>query len=128
MRLHRLLPMTLSALAACTLLSACPDGKTPSPPPRVPQPKVQHEPVDAMKKGPSPHVLVQNLSRLSAASRAALQPVSPAFHVVVAELDGLGLALHQSMHRHGQLFMERLVVAGQGRVLAPLSFLQHGAV
>ena len=61
MRLHRLLPITLSALAACTLLSACPDGKTPSPPPRVPQPKVEHEPVDAMKKWPAPQVQVKNI-------------------------------------------------------------------
>jgi hypothetical protein len=61
MRLHRLIPVTLFALLACTALSACPDGKTPTPPPRVPQPKVQHEPVDPMKKGPAPQRLVKDV-------------------------------------------------------------------
>ncbi len=34
------------------LLGACQDGRTPSPPHRVPKPKVEHKATDPLKTGP----------------------------------------------------------------------------
>ena len=45
--LSTLVPMLLSLA-----LVACADRESPSPPPRVPKPKVEHEPVDPIKTGP----------------------------------------------------------------------------
>lgn len=49
--LRPLLP-ALSIVLLNTLVSACSDRESPTPPPRVPKPKVEHEPVDPIKTGP----------------------------------------------------------------------------
>jgi hypothetical protein len=43
---------TVAALLLSAVLAACLDRESPSPPPRVPKPKVQHQPVDPLKTGP----------------------------------------------------------------------------
>ena len=52
MKRLRILPLALISALISVLLGACQDGRTPSPPHRVPKPKVEHKAADPIKTGP----------------------------------------------------------------------------
>lgn len=61
MSLRRAFHLVLGSLAALSLLSGCPDSRSPKPPPRIPQPKVEHEAVDPLQTAPARHPATQQV-------------------------------------------------------------------
>lgn len=61
MSLPRLIRLALGPLIAGAMLSGCPDGRSPNPPPRVPKPKVEREAVDPIKTGPAAQKTTQEV-------------------------------------------------------------------
>lgn len=68
MRLLDWFPVSLPALLGSALLSACPYGSAPSPPPSVPKPKLEQAPEDATKLGRQAKRPRQQVQALGAAA------------------------------------------------------------